>query len=122
MPQISTPQSRLLFLIAVLFLCPATVAAIPITDYHYNLKQAITALDTLSEIDEEENPGDYETQLTQTIEAVRIALPQNQTIELDGQVCDVDNSWLHKALDDLKPGVDRPEKIQQIFETLQALE
>ena len=122
MPQISTPQFRFLFLIAVLFLCPATVAAIPIADYHNNLKQAITALDTLRQSDEEEKPAEYETRFTQTTDAVRNALPQNQTIELDGQVCDVDNSWLHKALDELKQVVDRPEKLDEILQTLQALE
>jgi hypothetical protein len=122
MPQISTPQFRFLFLIAVLFLCPASVAAIPIADYHNNLKQAITALDTLLHSDEEETPADYETRFTQTIEAVRNALPPNQTIELNGEVRDVDNSWFHKALDELNEVVDRPEKIEHILGRLQALE
>jgi hypothetical protein len=122
MPQISTPHYRVLLLIVVLFLCPARAAAIPIADYHNNLQQAITAVDTLIHFDEEETPGDYETQLTQTIEAVRNALPQTQSIESDGEVCNVDNSWVHKALDELKKPEDRPEKLEQLLQSLYSLE
>jgi len=122
MPRISTqPYCSLLFF-AVLFLFPANAAAIPIADYQHNLKQAITALDTLRQSDEEEDPNAYETRINQTIEAVRGVLPQSQIVECDGEVCNVDNSWLHKALDELNQADDRLKKLGQILQTLQALE
>src|SRR5215208_6655570 len=122
MPRISTQPYRFLLFFAVLFLFPANVTAIPIADYQHNLKQAITALDTLRQSDEEEDPNAYETRINQTIEAVRGVLPQSQTVESDGEVCNVDNSWLHKALEELNQAADRLEKIDQILQTLQALE
>jgi hypothetical protein len=127
MPQISTKSlsrsaAYAALLTAILFLCPLSVAAIPISEYQQNLKNAITALGTLAESDEDESSEDYENRFNQTLEGIRTALPRNQTVEFEGAVCNVDNSWLHKALDELEQVVDRPEKNKRISEMLQALE
>lgn len=107
---------------ALLFLCPASVAAIPLSTYQQNLQNAITALDTLNESVEEESSSDYEKRYNETVEDVRSVLPRNQTVEADGETYNVDNSWLHRALDELKNDVDPLEKSRQIVESLRAIQ
>lgn len=122
MSQISIKRRRLFALAALLFLFHANASAIPIADYHQNLKKAVTALDTLTQSDEEENPNDYENRFNQTIEGIKAALPEHQTIESPDGVYEVDNSWLYRDLKQLTEAVDRPEKLRQLLESLQAVE
>jgi hypothetical protein len=107
-----------------LFLFPATVFAIPLTEYQHKIKQAITALDTLSQVDEHESESDFNNRMVQTIEAVRATLPEHMTVEANGEVYEVDNSSLHKTLEELKSlsVEDQFKKIVEVKETLQALE
>jgi len=109
---------------AFLFLVPATVSAISLSEYQQKIKQAVTALDTLSQTDEHESESDFHNRLLQTIEAVRATFPEHLTVEANGEVYQVDNSSLHKTLEDLKslPVVDQFKKIVDVKETLQALE
>jgi hypothetical protein len=109
-------------LAAFLFLCPAKIVALPIADYQRNLRSAITALDTLNQLDENESNTDYEIRFYNTIESVRAAFPQTQTVESEDDVYNIDFSWLHTGLDELKVSVERPIKIKQLTETLQAIE
>jgi len=122
MPRISTKQSRFLVLATLLLLFPASVVAIPIADYHQNIKKAITALDTLTQSDEDESPADYESRFEKTIEGIRAALPEHQTVESPEGVCEVDNSWLHRDLKKLTAAVDPSKKISQVIESLHAIE
>jgi uncharacterized protein DUF4129 len=129
MSQISTKSfSRsaacVVLLTVLLFVCPARVAAIPISEYEKNIHDAIASLEALIRDDEEdeEEITDYETELTRTIEQVRTTFPQSQTVEADGQVYNVDNTWLHQALDELKQKTDQTEKIEQITARLTALD
>lgn len=123
MHQSSTKSYRrsAVVLAALLFLCPASVVAIPLSQYQQNLQSAITALDTLSQTDEGESTNNYENRFNKTVEGVRSALPRNQTVESEGETYKVDNSWLHLALDELKNDV-RRERIEQIIESLRALD
>jgi Domain of unknown function (DUF4129) len=118
----SKKHCHALVVLAALFLCATKVAALPIAEYQEDLKNAIAALDTLAQIDEDEGAGAYEIRLNETIEIVRAAFPQTDTIEWEGDVYNIDNSWLHKALDELKASVGAPEKLEQITETLHAIE
>src|SRR5215204_5516948 len=89
-------RHRLAFLLmpaAFFFLCPARTAALPIAGYQQNLQRAITALDTLAQVDEDESEMDVEKRVAQTIAGVRGVLPEHQTIEADGESCEVDNAW-----------------------------
>jgi Domain of unknown function (DUF4129) len=122
MLQMSKKHCLVVVVLAAFFLCPAKIAAVPIADYHRSLKEAITALDTLDQLDDGESITNYETRFYQTVEIVRAAFPQNQTVESEGDVYNVDSSWLHKGLDELKVSVDRPEKIKQLSEILHAIE
>jgi Domain of unknown function (DUF4129) len=113
-----------LVVIAAAFLFPVTVSAITLTEYQHKVKQAFTALDTLAQVDEHESESDFKNRLTQTIEAVRVALPEHVTVEENVGVCEVDNSALHKTLEDLKSLSieDQLKKTNEVKETLQALE
>lgn len=122
MSQISTKRCHLLGLATLLFLFPLNVIATPIADYHQNLKNAVTALDTLAQSDEEESTNDYETRFNQTIESVRAALPEHQTVESPDGVYEVDNSWLHRDLKELTEAGDRVEKLRQLLESVRAVE
>jgi hypothetical protein len=107
----------------ILLSLPIAVAAIPLADYHKNLQGAITALDTLTQIDEEESVIGYQSRLEETITAIRNALPETQTVQSGEDSCSVDNSWLHKELDELtKSAAIKPERITQIVESLRAIE
>ena len=99
------------------FLFPATVAAIPINQYQFNLKNAISTLEDLYEAGD-----DFDNRLADSIDTVRAALPKQQTVEFEGEVCNVDNSWLHKDLDALVQADDPTAKLSHILWTLQAVE
>ena len=128
MPQILKTHRRsvacVVVLVAFLFVCPANVAAIPIAEYHQNLKHAIAELEKLIEVDKDWDETDFQNRLLQTIENLRTTLPVNQTIEVDGEVCNVDNSSLHKSLEDLKklPATEQFDKVEHISELLKAIE
>src|SRR6185312_11618337 len=110
-------------LAVLLFVCPARVAAIPVSEYEQQIKNAIASLEALvTDEDEEGEIDDYENELTFAIGKVRAAFPPNQTVESDGQVYNVDNTWLHKALDELKQEANRSERIEQIVARLTALD
>src|SRR6266404_7894378 len=82
----------------VLFLLSGSIQAIPLADYHKNLQQAITGLDTLLQKDEEESPAGYQKRVNEISPAVRAALPKSQVVQSGADICNVDNSWLHAQL------------------------
>ena len=109
-------------LTVLLFVCPSRVAAIPISEYEKNIKNAIVSLEELIPDEEEEIPDDYEEQLNQAVATVRESLPRNQTVESDGEVYNVDNTWLHQAIDELRQEAHRSERIEQIIARLTAMD
>ena len=108
----------------LLFLYPTNASALPLADYRQNLQRAITALDTLAQRDENESESEAANRLARTIQGVRTVLPEHQTIESGSDICEVDNSWLHKSLtgvESLEPDK-RRQRIDDVLETLRALE
>jgi hypothetical protein len=121
MSQSSTTHYRYslaaVFGVLFLFLFPATVAAIPITDYHSNIKDAISTLGHLSQSGE-----NFDSELPNAVESVRAKLPKHEPVEFEGEVYNVDNSWLHKELDELEKADNRSERLAHIVWSLQAIE
>jgi len=106
------------------FVFPGIACAVPIRDYQKNLQKAITAIDTLSQTDEEESPDNFQRRLISTSAAIRNVLPEKQSIESDGSVVEVDNSWLHKRLGDFETSAE-PERSTirtQLIERLKSIE
>jgi hypothetical protein len=101
----------------------ATVGAIPLSEYQKQIRQAVTALDTLVNLDETEEASAYDRRSLETIDGVRKLIPQTQTIEWNSVNFSVDNSWLHQDLD--KYGTvmkrERPELLKRITERLLAI-
>ena len=111
-------RTCLLLLTALLFLFPANVSAIPISEYQQKLKNAIASLEALGQA-EDESDSDYENRFNQTVDGIRTALPRNQTVESAGESCNVDNAWLHDALDGLKSdGFEGSGKSSKVFRQL----
>jgi hypothetical protein len=119
MVQISTSRRRTLVVsLLVLLVTCSNVAAIPLANYHENLKRAIETLQPLTEVDDDALVND----LDESSKTVRSILPEHQTVEFEGDSYNVDNSWLHKSLDELNQSASRPIKLAQILESLRSLE
>ncbi len=119
-------RRRAVVLTALLLLCAGRAAALPISDYQQNLKHAIADFEALieMEVEDEEDSEEYKQELDSTIEEVRGLLPESQTIETRTGNYNVDNSWLHKALNEVTdPSAhDHVENLSLIVQHLQALE
>jgi hypothetical protein len=114
---------RLLFAVSLLILGASLVQAIPLSEYHKQIKEAVTALDSLAYADETEDASAYDKRSLDTVAAVRNLIPQTQTVESNGASFNADNSWLHQGLD--KYGTvmkrERPQLLRGLAERLQAL-
>ena len=113
-----------LFLGALALLFTTEAEATSISDYNKHITQAITALDSLAQIaDENETIPAFETRTTETISSVRQLLPANETVELGQQTFTVDNSWLQTELEKYKTtsATERPVLREQVIERLQAI-
>ncbi len=107
-----------------LILFISTAHATPVSEYQKHLSQAITALDSLAQIaDENETIPAFETRTAETIASVRQLLPATETIELRQQRFTVDNSWLQTELENFKAASasERPVLREQVIERLQAI-
>ena len=121
--QFSTSRRRSLALSLLMLLVTCTnVVAVPLSDYHQNIKRAIETLQPLTAIDDDADVNDVEHQLQESSNAIRLILPEHQMVEFEGDSYKVDNSWLHKSLDELDQSADRTTKLAQILESLRALE
>ena len=107
---------------AFLFAFPVTVGAIPLADYQQKIQRAINVIDALDHIPENQTEAEFTNRLAQTIEEIRVALPEHLTIDEDG-FTDVDNSSLHKTLADLKGRSleEQLKKLEEVKATLKAL-
>ncbi len=96
-----SPQSKrpVYLLPIVILLVVSSAQAVPLANYHQRLKQAVTALTTLSQPDESEADASFIFREVETIQAVRNLLPQAERVEVDGLSVDVDNAWLHQEFD-----------------------
>lgn len=101
-----------------------TFAAQSFDDYHNRVKQAVTALDTLSQADENETSEARQYRLTATLERVRTALPETETIDWDGTPATVDNKWLHTELAPVpeQSAPERAEVLAQVIQRLRAID
>src|ERR1044071_6383053 len=123
--QLKTSQRRSLVVsLLVLLLTCTNVVAVPLSSYHQSIKQAIETLERLTKIedDDEGDVHDIENQFAESTKSVRSILPQHQPVEFNGDSYNVDNSWLHKSLDELDKSANRSNKLEQIFDSLRELE
>ena len=116
--------SQLAAALLVIVLGTTIVDAMPRDEYQKNMGQAITALDSLVQIDEGETEADRAARMTRTLADVRNILPQTQDVEWRGMSFTVDNSWLHQQLAEYEkaPDAARPVLLRATVERLHAIE
>lgn len=123
MLQLSTARLRSLALaLLVLLVVCVNVFGISLSDYRQHLKRAIQTLEPLNQMDDDAVVDDLDRQFEEASRTIRAILPEHQTVEFEGEVYNVDNSWLHKSLDELNQSANRSHKVTEILETLRALE
>jgi len=114
------------FLLAgsVLVILAQAVSATPVKDYHKRIRQAVTALESLAQSDENENASAYESRGAETLGSVGTLLPETEIVEWNGASYKVDNSWLHQELDKYGtvPNAERADLLKRVAEHLQAID
>ena len=108
----------------VLLSCVAGARAVTLDDYRHQVSRARASIQELQAAYGDEYPSQREQFIAATIALVRAELPERETVLLGRQTVAVDNTWLHKALNELeKPGSDsrRAELLAHIDERLRAL-
>ena len=123
MSQLSTSARRnlVLSLLMLLVVC-SDVIALPLSSYHQNIKRAIETLEPFTQIDDDADVDDIDTQLAESSQTIRAILPERESVEFEGESYNVDNSWLHKSLNELNESANRSNKLSQILQNLRALE
>ena len=110
----------LMVLVAHLFLIPLDVAAIPVTEYQQNLKNAVAALEALYEMDVED--AEYEAKFRQTVENIRTTLPQQQAVEIGEESIQVNNAEIHQLVEKLEQSEEQIDEMRQLIDKLNAIE
>ncbi len=108
----------------VLLSCVAGARAVTLDDYRHEVSRARASIQELQAAYGAEYLSQREQFIAATIALVRAELPERETVLLGRQTVAVDNTWLHKALNELeKPGSDsrRAELLAHIDERLRAL-
>ena len=117
---------KVLFAVLLLFVCSTSAAAIPVSAYRERVRNAITALGSVGIALEDEGVESSSQSDREAVKAVRAALPASETIEWQGSLIRVDNSWLMEDLDIYeKMRADDPQRtswLARISERLQALD
>lgn len=98
-PRRTTLPTRALPALALIFCAATTALAVPLSNYHQRIKQAVTALNALSQPDETEPQANFIVREVATIQTVRNLLPRTESVEVDGAAINVDNDWLHRECD-----------------------
>ena len=115
---------KALLSVIVLLTFMSGASAIPIATYHRQVKQAVTALDTLAQTDETETTEDYAKRDGETVEGVLRLMPRSETVDWNGQELKADNSWLHEDLNKYRNAKlsERPELLRRVKERLSAID
>ena len=115
---------RTVFLVSLPFLLVCSAFAIPASEYHKHVQQAVTALDTLAQTDETESAATFGERDAETVQGVRNLLPATETVESEGANFSVDNTWLHEELDKYAANktMSRYELLKRITERLKAVD
>ena len=110
----------LMVLAAHLFLLPLNVAAIPVSEYQQNLKNAVAALEALYEMDADD--AEYDAKFHQTIEGIRTTLPQQQAVEIGEESIHINNAEIHRLVDQLEQSDEQIDEMRQLIDKLNAIE
>ena len=103
----------------------AGARAVTLDDYRHQVSRAHASIQELQAAYAAEYPSQREQFAASTIALVRAELPEQETVLLGRQTVAVDNTWLHKALDQLEKikgdNARRADLLAHIDERLRAL-
>ena len=116
--------ARLLLLSTLMLLSANAALAVSVAEYHEKLKQAVTALDTLTTSDEEETEAQFDERFDRTLASVKNLLPETIIVNCGEELCTVDNSWLHEDLKklELTSDDDWTSQLTHVIERLNSIE
>jgi hypothetical protein len=118
------PIAQFILAVGVVIFLAGVVQAIPVSEYHRHIRQAVTALDSLAQADENESATTYSARDIETVRRVRNLVPAAESVEFRGEAFTADNSWLQQELD--KYSADntkaRYDLLQRITERLKAID
>lgn len=116
--------ARFVFAVSLVWLLCSAAHAIPVSEYHQHIRQAVTALDTLAQLEENESVAAYDARDVETVQRVRNLIPPTETVELQGTRFIIDNAWLHQEFDKYAAETSeaRYELLQSITERLEAID
>jgi hypothetical protein len=128
MPAIPKSRRKASTIVAAAFVllsCVAGARAVTLEDYRHQVSRARASIQELQAAYAAEYPSQREQFIAATIALVRAELPEQETVLLGRQTVAVDNTWLHKALDELEKirgyNPRRAELVAHIDERLRAL-
>jgi uncharacterized small protein (DUF1192 family) len=121
---VDRPRVRFCFAVSLVLFFAAAVSAIPVKEYHQQVKWSIKLLDEVSHAEESESSSDYYTRDIATVRRVRELLPADENVEFEGARFKVDNAWLHDDLNRYSKDTsqERYELLQGTIERLKALD
>src|SRR4030095_5702417 len=93
-------------LAVVLVLSPSTARAISALEYQQNVKRSITALDTLTQNDEDETESAFDSRFHVTVSMFLKIMPESQMVDCGEELCTVDNRWVHEGLKEVENNYD----------------
>jgi hypothetical protein len=107
-----------------LMCCSTMGLASTLDDYRNRVRQAVTAIDTLAQVDETETPFDYRNRANNTIARVKATLAESEQVEWDGITITVDNRWLHRELEKFGSAGEQQDRelLNSISQRLQSIE
>lgn len=85
--------------LCLLSLCGAAARASTFDDYQRRVHGATIALDALASPDEETSREEHVLKIDRTLDEVRRLLPPSEQVVWRGETLNVDNAWLHTAID-----------------------
>ena len=87
--------------VALVLVCGASrLRASTFADYEHRVSSAATMLEQAAGASEDESIRDPNQFVAVNLARVRQDLPAKESVLLDGQTIEIDNSWLHRALDE----------------------
>lgn len=122
--QSSSLAARFALSVCLILISTSVAAAIPASEYHQHIQEAITALNTVSRSEATETATAYGVRDAETVEEVRKLLPSSETVEWEGGNVKVNNAWLHHELSSYVSDNtnNRYDLLKRIIESLQALD
>jgi len=110
---------------ALMLMCVASANATTLSEYQHRVSAATNLIEELHSAGEDEGRTETALFISTNLQRVRELLPPKESVLMNGQTINVDNSWLHKDLADFEKsnaGPARTEMLERIAERLHAID